>query len=68
MKKLCLWGDGMKFQIVGKFKNANVWMPFKKIVEAHNENFAVEKTYSLIGSHHKVKRNLIKIEKVEKVE
>jgi len=54
--------------VVGKFKNVNVWMPFKKIVEAHNEKFAVEKTYSLIGSNHKVKRNLIKIEKVEKVE
>ena len=60
--------DVVKFQIVGKFKNSNVWMPFKKIIEAHNEKFAIEKTYSLIGSHHKVKRNLIKIEKVERLE
>lgn len=58
----------VKFQVVGKFKNANVWMPFKRVVEAHNERFAIEKTYSLIGSNHKVKRNLIKIEKIEKVE
>jgi large subunit ribosomal protein LX len=56
------------FEVRGKFKNAGTWTPFKKIVEAHNEKFAVEKTYSLLGSNHKVRRNLIKIESVRKVE
>ncbi len=58
----------MMFEVSGKFKNVGGWLPFRKVVEAHNEKFAIEKTYSLIGSNHKVKRNLIKIESVKKVE
>ncbi|AIY90599.1 50S ribosomal protein L18Ae [Geoglobus acetivorans] len=58
----------MRFEVSGKFRNGMVWMPFKKVVEAHNERFAVEKVYSLIGSNHKVKRNLIKIENVRRSE
>ncbi len=57
----------MKFEVKGKFRNGMIWAPFNKVVEAHSEKFAIEKTYSLIGSNHKVKRNLIKIEKIEKV-
>ena len=55
---------GMKFEVSGKFRNGMIWTKFKKVVEAHNERFAIEKTYSLLGSNHKVKRNLIKIENV----
>lgn len=58
----------MKFEVAGRFKTLNGWMKFKKIIEAHNEKFAVEKTYSLIGSNHKVKRHLIRIESIRKVE
>ncbi len=58
----------MKFEVVGVFKNANQWQKFKKVVEAHNERFALEKVYSLLGSNHKVKRHLIKIESVKVVE
>jgi len=58
----------MRYEVRGKFRNGMIWMPFKKVVEAHNESFAVEKIYSLIGSNHKVKRNLIKIESIELVE
>lgn len=56
------------FEIVGKFKNLEGWSPFKKTVEAENENVAKEKIYSIIGSNHKIKRNLIMIEEVRKVE
>ncbi len=58
----------MKFEVVGVFKNANQWQKFRKVVEAHNERFALEKVYSLLGSNHKVKRHLIKIESVKVVE
>jgi len=56
------------FEISGKFRNGETWRVFTKVIEAHNESFAKEKVYSLIGSNHKVKRNLIKIEKVSPVE
>mgnify|MGYP000572028751 CR=1 FL=1 len=58
----------MKYEVKGVFRNGMVWMPFRKVVEAHSEGFAREKVYSLIGSNHKVRRNLIKIESVELVE
>ncbi len=58
----------MKFEVEGVFKNANNWQKFKKVVEAHNERFALEKLYSLIGSNHKVKRHLIKIKSLKRVE
>lgn len=40
---------------------------FSKAVEAESENAAKHKTYALFGSVNGVKRNKIKIEKVEKV-
>ncbi len=58
----------MRYEIKGRFRNGMVWMPFRKVVDAHSEGLAREKVYSLIGSNHKVKRNLIKIESVELVE
>ncbi len=58
----------MRYEVRGKFRNGMVWIHFRKVVKAHNESFARERVYSLIGSNHKVKRNLIKIESVELVE
>jgi large subunit ribosomal protein LX len=58
----------MDFEIRGRFRNGDEWRTFKKVVSAHNERFAREKVLSLIGSHHKVKRNLIKIEEVKPVD
>jgi len=58
----------MKFEVTGVFKNANQWQKFRKVVEAHNERFALEKVYSLLGSNHKVKRHLIRVESVKVVE
>ena len=53
--------------VKGFFKIGKEWKKFTKVVSAHNEKFAVEKTYSILGSNHKVKRNLIKIEEVEEI-
>lgn len=58
----------MKFEVTGIFRTSEGWQNFRKVVEAHNGKFAVEKIYSLIGSNHKVKRHLIKIEEVKRVE
>ncbi len=58
----------MKFEVEGVFKSANQWQKFRKVVEAHNERYAIEKVYSLLGSNHKVKRHLIKIKSVNVVE
>ncbi len=46
----------------------DVWQKFTKEVEAENEKEALEYVYSKLGSDHKVKRHLIKVEKVEKCE
>jgi len=56
------------FEVVGTFRTGEEWKKFKKTVNAHNERFAVEKVYSLLGSNHKVKRGLIRIEDIRKVE
>jgi large subunit ribosomal protein LX len=58
----------MRFEVEGVFKNANQWQKFRKVVEAHNERFALEKVYSLLGSNHKVKRHLIKIKSIKQIE
>ncbi len=58
----------MIFEVFGEFKTQDGWQKFKKIVEAHNERFAIEKVYSLIGSNHRVKRHLIKIKSIKRVE
>ncbi len=56
------------FEVVGTFRAGKEWKKFKKVVNAHNERFAAEKVYSLLGSNHKVKRSLIRIEGIRKVE
>ncbi len=58
----------MKFIIRGRFLMGEKMQPFKKEVNALNEKNAIEKIYCDLGSKHRVKRNKIIIEKVEKVE
>lgn len=55
------------FEIKGSFRDLDGWKRFKKLVRAENEKLAVEKLMSIIGSNHKVKRNLIKIDEIKKV-
>ncbi len=57
----------MLYEVRGIFRMApRTWQKFTKLVEAGNEEEAREKTYSLLGSNHKVKRIHIKIEEVRK--
>lgn len=57
----------MKFAVSGRMVLGKEERMFKKTVEAESENDARENAYALLGSHNGVKRNKIKIEKVERV-
>ncbi|MDD1721604.1 MAG: 50S ribosomal protein L18a [Euryarchaeota archaeon] len=53
------------FRITGSFKAGRSWERFTKKVMSNNEKNAAEKLYSLIGSEHGLKRNMIHIESIE---
>lgn len=48
--------------ISGRFKAGSRWEKFTKKVASQNEKNAEDKVYSLIGSEHGLKRNLIQME------
>lgn len=52
--------------ISGTFKAGNLWEDFTKNVSSLNEKNAREKVYSLIGSEHGLKRNLIRLDSITK--
>ena len=59
------------FEIKGRYKGGLVgktWLTFSKVVVSQNEKNAVNKVYSLMGSEHGLKRDLIKIDEVKAVE
>jgi ribosomal protein L20A (L18A) len=57
---------GMEFTINGKITLGKEKRTFSKKVEAPSENAAKHKVYAVFGSVNGVKRNRIKIEKIEK--
>jgi len=57
----------MKYNVSGKIRLGIGERPFSKDVEAASENAARHNAYAHFGSMNGVKRNMIKIEKVEKV-
>ncbi|MDM7934914.1 MAG: 50S ribosomal protein L18Ae [Methanothrix sp.] len=59
------------FEIKGRYKGGlhhKTWLPFSKVVEGHNERVATDRVYSLMGSEHGLKRDLIRIDEVKAVE
>nr|WP_048136034.1 50S ribosomal protein L18Ae [Methanosarcina sp. 1.H.A.2.2] len=52
------------FIVKGTFKAGNSWENFTKKIESQNEKNATDKTYSIFGSKHRVKRNQIQIESI----
>lgn len=56
------------YRVVGKFLMKDVWQPFNKEVIGKDEEEAKEKVYSIMGSRHKVKRRMIKIEEVKELQ
>lgn len=55
------------YRVTGLKRDMFGWVGFKKYVVARSEQDARERVYSLMGSNHKLKRNLIKIEQVVEV-
>jgi large subunit ribosomal protein LX len=53
------------FEIKGTFRENKEGKKFSKTINALNENTAREKTLSIMGSKHKVKRIHIKIESIK---
>jgi ribosomal protein L20A (L18A) len=56
-----------KYNVSGKITLGSEERAFTKEVEAETENAARHRAYALFGSVNGVKRNKIKIDKVEKV-
>ena len=50
------------FHIRGEFRKRKEKIPFGKYVRALNVDDALEMVYSIVGSKHRVKRNLIYID------
>ena len=55
----------MNFIVKGNFKAGRKWEQFSKKITTLNKNLALEKTFSLLGSEHRLKRSLIKINSVD---
>ncbi|MCD6206753.1 MAG: 50S ribosomal protein L18a [Methanosarcinales archaeon] len=50
-----------EFIVSGVFRAGSSREQFKKVVSSQNKKNAIEKVYSLLGSEHGLKRNLIEI-------
>ena len=44
-----------------------IWQPFSKEVIGNDENEAKERLFSILGSRHRVKRRMIKVEAIREV-
>lgn len=55
------------FRITGKFRMGENFQPFTKEFQAISKENVIEKIYADLGSKHKVKRGLIKIDKVKEI-
>jgi len=55
----------MNFIVKGNFKAGQKWEQFTKKITTLNKNLALEKTFSLLGSEHRLRRRLIKINSVD---
>jgi large subunit ribosomal protein LX len=53
------------FEVKGTFRMGSEWKPYTKVIAAPNEKQAQERTLSLIGSKHNLKRMYIKIDSVK---
>jgi large subunit ribosomal protein LX len=56
-----------KFEVKGTFRMGEDWMPYTKVIEAPNANQAKERTFTIMGSKHNLKRRYIKIDAVKAV-
>jgi len=55
------------YRIEGKFLMGKIWQPFSKEIIGNDENEAKERLFSILGSRHRVKRRMIKINNISEV-
>ncbi|MDI6718463.1 MAG: 50S ribosomal protein L18Ae [Methanomicrobiales archaeon] len=55
---------GKSFEVQGSCRINDEWKPYTKVIEAPNERLAMERTYTIIGSKHRLKRNYIKVDRI----
>ena len=55
------------YRIEGRFLMGKIWQPFSKEVIGNDENEAKERLFSILGSRHRVKRRMIKVEAIREV-
>jgi len=55
------------YRISGKFLMGKIWQPFSKEVIGNDENEARERLFSILGSRHRVKRRMIKIDNIQEI-
>ncbi|MEM3670309.1 MAG: 50S ribosomal protein L18Ae [Thermoprotei archaeon] len=55
------------YLVRGSMRRSLDWQKFQKYVLADSETLAVENTYSLIGSKHRLKRYQMKIESIKHI-
>lgn len=60
--------SGDRFEVRGAIKIDQVWQPHSRIVDAPSESLAKERFYALVGSKHQLKRNLVRIEEIRKLD
>ncbi|MHC1579717.1 MAG: 50S ribosomal protein L18Ae [Candidatus Alkanophagales archaeon] len=53
-----------RYLVEGEFRTGNKWQKFRKEVECPSEKLAVERVLSIMGSKHRLKRNMIRIRRV----
>lgn len=53
-----------EFTVNGKWQARDGWQEFEKVIDAENEDVAVEYTYTEFGSKHGLKRTQVEIEGV----
>ncbi|RLF52800.1 MAG: 50S ribosomal protein L18a [Thermoplasmata archaeon] len=56
------------YRVAGKFLMGEIWQTFRKEIIGNSEEEAKERIYSILGSRHKVKRRMIKIESIEEIQ
>ncbi|NPA24101.1 MAG: 50S ribosomal protein LX [Crenarchaeota archaeon] len=56
------------YRVIGEMKVRNTWQKFKIDMLGTKISEVIEKTYSILGSRHKLNRQLIRIQDVQEID
>lgn len=59
--------QNMKFEVKGTFMIGDAWHPYRKVIEAPNAAQARERTFTVFGSKHNLKRRYITVNTIDPV-